>query len=60
MCEPKNRDRRPSRSGSDRSRMIAKVTIPTRTATANRSSRKPTQAQVPMSQMLNVFLNRSP
>ena len=50
----------PPASGSFRSRMTAKVMIPTSTPTANRSSRKPTHAQCPMPGMANVLLNRSP
>jgi hypothetical protein len=40
--------------------MIAKVAMPTSTATANRSSRKPIQAQCPIPGMANVRRNRSP
>ena len=60
MCEPANRDLRPSRFGLARSRMSANVMIPASTATANRSSRKPTHAQCPIPGIANVLLKRSP
>ena len=60
VCEPANRDARPSRLGSLRSRMTANVTMPTSTATANRSSMKPTQAQVPISTIAKCLLNSAP
>ena len=60
VCEPAKRDLRPSRLGSDDSLMIAKVTMPTRTATANRSSMKPTHAHVPISGMAKCLLNSAP
>ena len=60
VCEPKNRDLRPSRCGSLRSRITAKVISPASTATANRSSIKPVNAQCPIPGIANVRLNRSP
>ena len=60
VCDPENRDSRPSRFGSARSLMIANMTMPTSTATANRSSMNPIAAQCPMPGMANVLLNRSP
>ena len=59
-CEPSNRDLRPSRFGSCRSRITANVTRPISTPTATRSSRKPTNAQCPMTGIANVRLNRAP
>ena len=38
MCDPENRESRPSRCGLFRSRITANVMIPTSTSTANRSS----------------------
>ena len=60
VCEPKNRDLRPSRCGSLRSRITAKVISPASTATANRSSINPMNAQCPIHGIANVRLNRSP
>ena len=60
VCEPKNRDARPSRCGSFRSRITVKVMIPASTPTANRSSRNPMNAQWPMPGIANVRSNRSP
>ena len=60
VCEPKNRELRPSRCGSLRSLITAKVISPASTATANRSSIKPMNAQCPMPGIANVRLNRSP
>ena len=47
VCEPKNRDRRPSLCGSLRSRITVNVTSPNSTPTANRSSMNPITAQCP-------------
>ena len=60
VCEPKNRDLRPSRCGSFRSRITPNVMIPARTATANRSSMNPVNAQCPIHGMENVRENRAP
>ena len=38
VCDPENRESRPSRCGLLRSRITANVMIPTSTSTANRSS----------------------
>ena len=51
---------RPSRCGSLRSRITAKVISPASTATANRSSINPMNAQCPIHGIANVRLNRSP
>ena len=60
VCEPENRDSRPSRLGSLRTRMVANVMMPTSTPTANRSSTKPTHAQVPISGIAKCLLNSAP
>ena len=60
VCEPKNREPRPSRCGSFRSLITVNVMIPASTATANKSSPKPINAQCPIPGMANVRLNRSP
>ncbi len=60
VCEPKNRDQRPSLAGLLRKRMTAKTTMPTRTRTANRSSRKRTIGQVPMIGNAKPAKNSSP
>ena len=60
VWEPKNRDRRPSRCGSLRSRITVNVPIPASTPTANRSSRNPSTAQCPMPGIAKVRENRSP
>ena len=60
VCEPKNREARPSRCGSFRSRITAKVMIPASTATANRSSMNPMNAQCPIHGIENVRENRAP
>ena len=60
VCEPKNRDLRPSLCGSFRSRITAKVMMPASTPTANRSSMNPMNAQCPIPGIANVLLNRSP
>jgi len=60
VCEPRNRDARPLRSGELRSRMTVNVMMPASTPTANKSSPKPIQAQCPMPGMANVRENRSP
>ncbi len=60
VCEPKNRDRRPSLCGSLRSRMTVNVPRPASTPTANRSSIKPMTAQWPIPGIANVRENRSP
>ena len=54
MCEPKNRDLRPSLCGSLRSRMTVNVVRPHSTPTANRSSRNPIAAQWPIPGIANV------
>ena len=60
MCEPKNRDSRPSVCGLFRSRITAKVMMPASTPTANRSSMNPMNAQWPMPGIAKVRENRSP
>jgi hypothetical protein len=60
VCEPKNRDRRPSRCGSLRSRMTVKVARPHSTPTEKKSSRNPIAAQWPIPGIANVRENRSP
>jgi hypothetical protein len=60
VCEPKNRDARPSRSGALRHRITMKVTIPASTSTANRSSRNPRANECPMPGIAKVRENRSP
>ena len=60
VCEPKNRDARPSLCGLFRSRMMANVMIPARTPTANRSSMKPMAGQCPIPGMAKLRENRSP
>ena len=60
VCDPANRDSRPMRLGSVRSLMTANVMMPASTATANRSSMNPMNAQWPMTGIANVGLNRSP
>ena len=60
VCEPKNRDLRPSLCGSLRSRMTVKVARPHSTPTENRSSRNPIAAQCPIPGIANVRENRSP
>ena len=54
MCEPKNRDLRPSLCGLLRSRMTVKVMMPASTPTANRSSMNPMNAQCPIAGMAKV------
>ena len=60
VCEPKNRDLRPSLCGSLRSRITANVITPTSTPTANRSSRNPMAGQCPIHGRENVRENRAP
>ena len=60
VCEPKNRDRRPSLCGSLRSRMTVNVARPHSTPTENKSSRNPIAAQCPIPGIANVRENRSP
>ena len=60
VCDPANRDSRPMRLGSVRSLMTVNVMMPASTATANRSSMNPMNAQWPMTGIANVGLNRSP
>ena len=60
VCEPKNRDARPSLCGLLRSRITVNVMIPASTPTANRSSMNPMNAQCPMPGIANVRENRSP
>ena len=60
VCEPKNRDRRPSLCGSLRSLITVKVMIPASTPTANRSSRNPMTAQCPIPGIANVRENSAP
>ena len=60
VCEPKNRDLRPSLCGSLRSRMTVNVMMPASTPTANRSSMNPMNAQCPIPGIANVRENRAP
>ena len=60
VCEPKNRDPRPSRRGLLRTRITVNVPIPASTPTANRSSIKPIAAQCPIPGIANLRSNRSP
>ncbi len=60
VCEPKNREARPSLCGLSRIRMTVKVRIPASTPTANRSSMNPIAAQCPIPGMAKVRSNRSP
>ncbi len=60
VCEPKNRDLRPSLCGLFRIRMTVKVMIPASTPTANRSSMNPITAQCPMPGMAKVRENSAP
>jgi hypothetical protein len=60
VCEPKKRDRRPSRCGSLRSRMTVNVMMPASTPVANRSSMKPIAAQWPIPGIANVRENSAP
>src|SRR6516225_9978844 len=60
VCDPKNRDLRPSLSGLSRIRITVNVMIPPSTPTANRSSRNPTSAQCPIQGSENVRLNSAP
>ena len=60
MCDPKNRDRRPSRCGLFLIRIAVKVMIPNSTPTANRSSMNPINGQCPISGIAKVRENRSP
>ncbi len=60
VCEPKNRDLRPSLCGSLRSRMTVNVLMPHSTPTANRSSTNPITAQCPMPGIANVRENSAP
>src|SRR5664280_207983 len=60
VWEPKNRDSRPCFAGLWVTRMIAKITIPIRTNTANRSSPKPTTGHVPTSGMWKSATNSAP
>ena len=60
VCEPKNRDARPSECGLFRTRITVNVMMPASTPTANRSSMNPMKAQCPMPGIANVRLNRLP
>ena len=60
VCEPKNRDPRPSLCGSLRSRMTVNVMIPASTPTANRSSMNPIAAHCPIPGIANVRENSAP
>ena len=60
VCEPKNRDARPSLCGLFRTRITVNVMMPASTPTANRSSMNPMKAQWPMPGIANVRLNRFP
>ena len=60
VCEPKNRDARPSLCGLFRTRITVNVMIPASTPTLNRSSMKPMAGQWPIPGIANVRLNRSP
>jgi len=54
VCEPKNRDLRPSLLGLFRSRITVNVAMPASTPTANRSSMNPMKAQCPIPGMAKV------
>ena len=60
VCEPKNRDPRPSRPGFSRIRITVKVMMPASTPTANRSSMNPMTAQCPIQGSANVRENSAP
>ena len=60
VCEPAKREARPFLCGSLRSLMIAKVTMPASTPTANRSSMNPMAAQCPMPGMAKSRLKSAP
>ncbi len=60
VCDPANRDARPSRPGSFRSRITANVTMPASTSTANRSSANPSANECPIPGIANPRENRSP
>jgi len=47
VCDPKNRDRRPSLRGLSLTRMTVNVTIPASTPVANMSSTNPVAAPLP-------------
>ena len=53
--EPRNREARPRRSGEFRTRITVNVMIAASTATADRSSMNPMNAQWPMPGMANVL-----
>ena len=59
-CEPKKRDRRPSRCGECRRRITAKMTTETRTSTRRESSRKPSQAAGPDERDVEVPVEQRP
>ena len=59
-CEPLNRDRRPSRSGELRSRMIANVMMPASAISAMKSCRKPSTAQLPITGIAKSSSNSAP
>jgi hypothetical protein len=60
VCEPKNRDRRPSLWGLFRIRMTVNVARPASTPVANRSSMNPIAAQCPIPGMAKVRWNSDP
>ena len=60
VCEPKNRDLRPSLCGLLRIRITVNVMMPASTPTANRSSMNPMKAQWPMPGMAKVRENSAP
>ena len=60
VCEPKNRDRRPSLCGLFRIRMIVNVMMPPSTPTANRSSMNPIAAHWPIPGIEKVRWNSDP
>ena len=60
VCEPKNREARPSRCGLFRTLITVNVMIPASTPTLNRSSMKPMAGQCPIQMIANFRLNRSP
>jgi hypothetical protein len=60
VCEPKNRDRRPSLSGLLRMRMIVNVMMPASTPVANRSSMNPIAAHCPIPGIEKVRENSAP
>ena len=58
-CEPEKRDLRPSFSGGSRSRMSAKVTMPTSAMIAIKSWAKPSRSQCPITGIAHSGLRES-